>query len=128
MSKKILLVDDDVDFVEMNKSFLENKGYQVVYAYNGKDALKILDQEKPDLLVLDVMMTEVGEGFEVAREVRKREAFRNTPIIMLSAVNELHGFNLTIGPDERWNPVNEFIDKPIEHQQLLAKIESLLNQ
>ena len=128
MSKKILLIDDDVDLVEMNKSFLESHGYDVVFAYNGVDGLKMLDSEKPDLLVLDVMMTEVGEGFEVAREVRKREAFKNTPIIMLSAVNELHGFNLTIGADESWNPVTEFVDKPIEHNKLLAKIESLLEK
>ena len=127
MSRKILLIDDDVDLVEMNKAFLESNGYDVVFAYNGKDGLKSLKTEKPDLVVLDVMMTEVGEGFEVAREIRKIESSKTVPIIMLSAVNELHGFNLTIGPDENWNPVNEFIDKPIDHDELLKKIKNLLD-
>lgn len=126
MKKKIMLIDDDVDFVEQNSAFLEKNDYNVVYAYNGKDGLKLMEQEKPDLLVLDVMMNEVGEGFEVARLVRQREELKDMPIIMLSSVNKVHGFNLTIGPDENWNPVNDFLDKPVDHKLLLEKIERLL--
>ncbi len=126
MSYKILIIDDDVDLVEMNRAFFSSKGYEVCYAFNGNDGLALLRQEKPDLVILDVMMTDVGEGFEVARQIRADEQVKNTPIIMLTSVNQEHGFNLTIGPDDSWNPVDCFLEKPASHQQLLDKVEEIL--
>ncbi len=126
--KKILLIDDDVDLVEMNRAYLEQQGFAVVCAYNGNDGLASARSETPDLIVLDVMMTDVGEGFEVARELRKDENTRSIPILMLSSVNQEHGFNLTIGADEAWNPVDCFIDKPFSPKELLGKIDELLEE
>jgi len=126
MSQKILLVDDDVDLVEMNRAFLVNNGYDVLVAYNGTSGFEKARQEKPDLVVLDVMMTEVGEGFEVARELKHDERTKNIPIIMLTSVNQEHGFNLTIGPDETWNPVDEFIEKPFGPKELMSKIKEMI--
>ena len=126
MSQKILLVDDDVDLIEMNRAFLTNNGYDVLYAYNGTDGFEIAQKEKPDLIVLDVMMTDVGEGFEVARLLKKGENTKDIPIIMLTSVNQEHGFNLTIGPDATWNPVDEFIEKPFGPSKLLSKIKKMI--
>jgi two-component system, OmpR family, alkaline phosphatase synthesis response regulator PhoP len=126
MNKKILLIDDDVDFVEQNRAFLVQKGYSVCCAYNGRDGIEKAVQEKPDLVLLDVMMTEVGEGFEVAREFREREEIQKIPILMLTGVNKEHGFSLQIGPDATWNPVDVFVEKPVERGQLLLKIKELL--
>ena len=126
MSQKILLIDDDVDFVEMNRAFLASNGYNVLCAYNGVDGFEIAQKEMPDLIVLDVMMTDVGEGFEVARLLKKEEKTKAIPIIMLTSVNQEHGFNLTIGPDAAWNPVDEFIEKPFGPSELMIKIKELI--
>ncbi len=126
MKKKILLVDDDTDFVAINRDFLISNGFQVLVAYNGQEAEQVLAEEIPDLMILDVMMSEVGEGFEVARNVRADERTAHIPILMLTSVNQEHDFNLTIGPDANWNPVDQFVEKPIEHKQLLEKVYELL--
>ena len=126
MDHKLLIIDDDVDLVEMNRAFFNSKGFTVFTAYNGQDGLKAMIKEKPDLVILDVMMTEVGEGFEVARNVRQTEDIKDTPILMLTSVNQEHDFSLTIGPDDAWNPVDEFLEKPVSHQQLLAKVNEML--
>ena len=88
MEKKVLLVDDEVDFVKVNKVALENKGYKVVAAYDEKEALEKALKEKPDVIILDVMLKKKTGGFNVSRELRKYEEIRNTPIIMLTAIRE----------------------------------------
>jgi len=126
MEKKILLVDDEVDFVEITKVALENKGYQVVVAYDGKEALNMVQKEKPDLIILDVMMATKTEGFDVSREIRKQKEFQNTPIIMLTAIRERMDVKWKIQPDKDWLPVTEFMEKPIPPEKLIEKIEEML--
>ena len=128
MSKKILLVDDDIDLVELNKTYLEKNGYDVVSAYNGTEGMEKVKQARPDIIVLDVMMDEVGEGFEVARSLKNNENYKNIPIIMLTSVNQEHDFNITLGADEEWNPVDYFLDKPFGPQKLLAKINEIVSK
>ena len=126
MNRKILLVDDDVDLVEMNRDFLVKNNYDVIFAYDGTDGLAKAREEKPDLIVLDVMMTEVGEGFEVARDLKGDDLTKNIPIIMLTSVNQEHGFSLTVGADSVWNPVDAFIEKPFGPEALKSKIEEMI--
>lgn len=126
MAHKILLIDDDVDLVEMNRAYLASKGNEVIFAYNGTDGIATAQEHHPDVIVLDVMMTEVGEGFEVARELKGDPATQNIPILMLTSVNQEHGFNIMVGADESWNPVDEFIEKPFSPQDLLEKINETL--
>ncbi|HNS72485.1 MAG TPA: response regulator [bacterium] len=126
MSKKILLIDDDIDIVELNRALLTMAGYEVVAAFSGAEGLEKVIAERPDLVILDVMMSTVGEGFEVARQIRKHEAIRHTPILMLTGVNREHPFNLRIGPDVEWNPVDSFIEKPVQKELLLAKVHAML--
>ena len=118
MKNKILIIDDDVDLVETNRASLTLKGFQVSCAYNGHEGLEALRREKPDLVILDVMMTDVGEGFEVARQIRRDTGIKDTPVLMLTSVKQEHGFNLTVGPDDTWNPVDCFLEKPVSHDQL----------
>ena len=127
MPEKILIIDDDVDLVAINRAFLEKAGYAVDAAYNGKEGLEKIVSFQPDLIILDVMMTSVGEGFEVARAIRGDAHMRNIPILMLSSVNQEHGFKLRIGPDEDWNPVTVFIDKPVEYEQLVTQVAEMLD-
>ena len=123
--KKLLLIDDDVDFVEMNRTVLEHGGYRVSAAYNGREGLEVARTELPDLIVLDVMMEDSTEGFDVSRELRSDPMLSHVPILMLTSVNRRFR-PLRFGPDENWLPVDRFLDKPVRPQLLLAEIERLL--
>ncbi|GAB4333005.1 MAG: hypothetical protein Kow0037_11070 [Calditrichia bacterium] len=125
MSKKIVLIDDDVDFVEINKNLLEKEGYTVEVAYDGSEGLEKVKAVKPDLVILDVMMTVADEGFNVAREIKEDENLRNVPILMLSSINKQPNYNWQFGPDDRWNPVDLFLDKPVKPADLLEKVKKL---
>ena len=121
---KVLLIDDDVDFVEVNKTLLEAKDHEVVCAHNGQEGREKARAEKPDVIVLDVMMEKKTSGFEVARDLRADETTKNIPIIMLTAVNQEVPWKF--GADEMWLPVDEFIEKPVKPDRLLAAVEKAL--
>lgn len=123
---KVLLVDDDVDFVEMNKVLLENNGYSVISAHNGEDGKKKAAAEKPDIIILDVMMTTRNEGFNVARDLRNSEATKNIPIIMLTSINQEVPWKF--GPDDVWLPVDEFVEKPVKPDRILQTIKKIISK
>ena len=96
-------------------------------AFNGQEGLETARQRLPDLIVLDVMMEEVTEGFDLSREFRADPSLGHVPIIMLTSVNRQFR-PLTFGPDPTWLPVDRFLDKPLPPQRLLAEIESILEK
>ncbi len=118
-SKTVLIADDEVRMRRVIRDYLQIKGYTVLEAADGREALALYEREKPDVLLLDVMMPHV-DGWEVCRQVRQRA---QTPIIMLTArseeADELHGFSL--GADE-------YIAKPFSLKILLARIEAVLRR
>ncbi|HHJ00870.1 MAG TPA: response regulator [Candidatus Aerophobetes bacterium] len=124
--RKILLIDDDVDFAYLNKVFLESKGYQVIISYDGEGGIKKARQTKPDLVILDVMMSRMTEGFDVARELKADEELNNIPIIMLTAIRKKEKLPWTFEPDDTWLPVNRFLEKPISLEKLLEEIEKII--
>ena len=126
MAKKVLLVDDEVDFIEINKVALEGKGYEVIAAYNGQEAVEKAHKEKPDIIVLDVMMSRKTEGFDAARELRRQKETEGIPILMLTAIRERMDIQYKIGPDKDWLPITEFIEKPLSPEKLVAKVEQML--
>ncbi len=128
MAKKILLVDDDVDFVEVNKEALEERGYQVVTAYNGEEALKKAVEESPDLVILDVIMSTPTEGIHVSHKLREHEETKNIPIIMLTAMRKRMDIKYNIEPEEEYLPVTEFVEKPIAPNKLVEKVERILER
>jgi len=128
MEEKVLLVDDEVDFIEINKVALENKGYKVVAAYDEKEALEKALKEKPDVIILDVMLKRKTGGFNVARELRKYEEIRNTPVIMLTAIRERMDIQEKIEPDKEWLPVTEFLEKPVPPDKLIEKVADVLHR
>ena len=119
---KILIVDDDPDIVEACRLVLEREGYEVEGAPSRAAGMKRLEEVKPDLLILDVMMEEPDDGLRMAREIRK--AGHTLPIIMLTSVNAAMGLN--IDKDEEMVPVEEFQPKPVDPQTLIAKVKKLL--
>lgn len=122
MVPKILIVDDDPDIIEAGRLVLEREGYEVEGAPNRADGMKRLEEVKPDLLILDIMMDEPDDGLRMAREIRK--AGHTLPIIMLTSVNAAMGLN--IDKDEEMVPVDEFQPKPVDPQTLIAKVKKLL--
>jgi len=130
MAKKILLVDDDKDLVMSLMQALKIKGYDVAVAYSGAEGLKKLTEEKPDLVILDVMMETDTAGFEAAyqirnkRETSKYKAFMNMPIIILTAINQVTNSRFSLNQSESFLPsINEFLTKPIDIDELLVKVE-----
>ena len=123
----ILIVDDDPDFVEITKAILETKQYQVRSAQNPDEGLARLEEEIPDLLILDVMMGRGAGGFVLARKIRKDSRFDQVPILMLTSMTEQTGFDI---PGERISekflPVDDYIEKGLKPDAFLEKVEQQL--
>ncbi len=128
MSKKILLIDDDKDIIESMKIVLESEGYDVVWALDGKTGYELFQKENPDLIILDVMMNTVDEGFQVAYKIRNSEKHSDVPIIMATSISEKTGFSFDKNKDEEFLPVNEFLEKPIDPKVLIDKVRENLGQ
>lgn len=126
---KILLVDDDPDIMESMKVILESKKYEVISAFSGEEGLNKTRKKKPDLIILDVMMETGDKGFDVARELKRDENCKHIPILMLTAIKERTGmgFEKEAG-DEVWLPVDDYCDKPLKPEELIAKIKKLLKK
>ncbi|UCG31531.1 MAG: response regulator [candidate division WOR-3 bacterium] len=125
--KKILIVDDDVDFVEATKIVLEESGYDVEACLSAEACLEQLKANVPDLIILDVMMETDHSGFDLCREIKRNLKTKEIPILMLTAVEQKYpmNFNRAAG-DETWLPVDVYIDKPVEASVLLERINKLL--
>jgi DNA-binding response OmpR family regulator len=118
---KIAVIDDDPDIVEATTIVLESHGHKVVTAGNVEDALALVQEEKPELIILDVMMVEPDDGFYLANKFRKIGI--STPIIMLTSISKVSGYEF--GKNEM-NPVDEFLEKPVQSSILMEKVQKLL--
>ncbi len=120
MSEKILVVDDDVDTLRLVGIMLERQGYEILAAENGRRALEIATQEKPDLILLDVMMPDI-DGFEIAHRIRDNEVIGDTPIIMFTAKVQVGDkvTGLEAGADV-------YLTKPTQPRELFAQVKVLL--
>jgi two-component system, OmpR family, alkaline phosphatase synthesis response regulator PhoP len=121
--KRILLVDDDVDFVESNKDLLEANGYEVLAAHDGESGLTLAKKEKPDLIVLDVMMASDTEGFEVSRKIPATPELKNTKVLLVTGIRRDKGLSFSFEPDATWLPVDSVFEKPIPPETLLEEIK-----
>jgi DNA-binding response OmpR family regulator len=126
-AKRILIVDDDRDFVEAIASFLEANGFTVRRAHNGRDGVKLARMERPDLMLMDIMMDERTEGFFTIQEMRRQESLKGVPIFVLSALYEkMPDFGNP--PDGAWLAHDEFLSKPVDMVQLVEKIRQRIGQ
>jgi len=123
----ILLVDDDPDFVEITKAILETKQYRVRSAQDPDEGYAKLEEEIPDLLILDIMMGRGAGGFVLARKIRKDSRFNQVPILMLTSMTEQTGFDIPGQRiSEKFLPVDDYIEKGLKPNELLEKVEKLL--
>ena len=124
---KILIADDDQDIRDSLETILGSRDYEVVTAVDKADGMKKIRAEKPDLAILDVMMSTWQDGFEMSRELKNDPQFKDMPIIMLTGVKEQTGIDFkSSAGDPTWNPVDAFLEKPVEPDVLLEEIEKLL--
>ena len=121
MKKKILLIDDDKDFLFATKLILEKNGYEVFMAEDGKTGVEMWKSVSPDLAIIDMMMETWGEGFSVLNKIRATDTGKNTPLFMLSAV-DLKGPYQSFEPPTEFPKVNKVLHKPLKAEDLLSYI------
>lgn len=127
MSKKILIVDDDVDFIEAMTTLLESKGYTVISVSDGRQGFDKARDEKPDLLLLDVMMPQ-ADGFDIARALHGDTATNNLPVIMITGIRKQMGPAFKFEPDADWLPVKAVLEKPVKPEVLLKAVEENISK
>jgi CheY-like chemotaxis protein len=131
---KILVIDDDPDLVESMRITLEANDYQVFSAGNGAEGLRLTKEVFPDLIILDVMMDSITEGFQVSQQLRSRDpqseyrAYSKVPILMLTGISEKMHMKFSPEEDEDYLPVDEFMEKPIRFETLLEKVKTLIQK
>ena len=126
-SSSILIIDDDQDLTSALQTVLESSKYSVRVAGNPDEGMEKLNAEKPDLIILDVMMNTWQDGFDMARSLKKNDEFKAIPILMLTGVEDKTGLEFkSEAGNEEWLPVETFLDKPVEPATLLAEVKKLL--
>jgi CheY-like chemotaxis protein len=130
---RIFMIDDDDDLVDVIKWVLEGKGYEFVSASSAQEAIARVAEVKPDLILLDVMMEDLVAGFRVVNFLRDYEAhpenrvFAKVPILMMSSIQQRTRMKFSDDAGSALLPVDAFLEKPVKPQQLLDRIEALLN-
>ena len=124
VKKKILLVEDDVDFAEAIKLILESKSYDVAVAHDGQEGLKKVETEQPNLIILDVMMPEMN-GYEVCAKLKSDPQYGLIPILLLTAVGEAMPTTKYTKEMGMRMEADDYIPKPVEPNELVKRVENL---
>jgi len=123
-SGTILIVDDDPDFVEITTRILRTHGYGVLSAASGADALVVMRHQKPDLVLLDIMMTTVLDGLGASEEMQADPELKDIPVIMVSSIADTE--YAAVFPTDGYLPMDEWISKPVRPEELLKKVRRYL--
>ena len=127
MTKRLLMIDDDPDFVSGIKAILDKEGFEVDVAYNPKDGMNALQTKQYDLLLLDIMMGRGAEGIMIARKLRKDAKLRELPVLIMTGMREQIAFLFPGEPiHPRFVEIDELVEKPVEPKMLLDKVYSLI--
>lgn len=121
---KILIVDDDADFVEATRLVLEPQGYEVISAANGDQGLAQVRQEKPDLVILDVVMSSVLDGLHMSEMMHSDPAHREIPIVMVTSIANID--YAALFPTDEFIHIDAFLSKPVSSERLLGEVAKLL--
>jgi CheY-like chemotaxis protein len=126
----ILIVDDDYDFLEINRLILERAGYRVVCAAEPKQALALMEQETPELVITDLMMSSVDAGFSLSGAIKTDPRYAHIPVIISTSVSSALGldFRPRSAEDLAAMQVDAYFDKPLQPQALLEKVRELLDR
>ncbi len=119
--RKVLIVDDDADFRTALSTFLEAQGYRVIQASDGRQGLALAKMERPDLILMDIIMTERTEGFFSVQEIRHEEELKDVPVFVLTSLYSKEP-EFQVPPDKAWLAHDEFFSKPVDLTLLAEKI------
>ena len=124
---RIVVTDDDPEIRDTVQALLETRGYTALTAADRDEGMATIKRERPDLVILDVMMETWQDGFEMSREIKKDPELKSIPILMLTAIGEKTGIDIkSSAGDPTWLPVDAFLEKPAEPDVLFSRIEELL--
>ena len=122
---KVLLVDDDPDFVRIHKAYLEHAGFQVTASYSGEEGISAALADKPNVVVLDYMMDRPTEGSFVALEFKENPRLRDIPILLVTSVRSKHPW-WGVKQSDAYLPVEAILDKPVSPEKLVAEVSRLM--
>jgi len=125
--QKIAIIDDNTDYLFIMKTFFSRNGYKTVTAPDGKQGMDLIRAEKPDLIILDIMMETTFSGFEVCRQIRSDAALKKIPIIGVSGMADEIGVKFNKTDDAEYFSPDVFFDKPVDKDALLLTIGNLLS-
>ncbi len=130
MTTKVLIVDDDIDFIEINKMILEKYNYEVDSTTNTTEMLEKLQNKKYDIILLDLMIEHYDSGFSISHKIKADPKYKDIPIILCTAVASETGrkFSLKTDEEKAWIKVDAFLDKPISEEDLIGTIKKLLKE
>ena len=120
---KILVVDDDPEFVEITRLILEANGYEVSSASDGEQGLQAMRQDKPDLVLLDVMMSSILDGLNTCHQMQGDPDLKDIPLIMVSSI--ISSPHASLFPTDEYIPIDTWISKPMDPDDLLEKVRRL---
>jgi CheY-like chemotaxis protein len=127
-TKRIMLIDDDVDFLNVNRLALEAAGYEVETSDSARAGVALARELKPDLILMDLMMEEIHSGFAALGELKHHPDTANIPVIMITAVTTATGFRIDEeGEVPDWLQAAEFINKPVDPKDLIARVQARLS-
>lgn len=125
---KVLVIDDDPGFVKVTRTMLESKGYDVEAAYNRDEAMKKVGTVKPDLILLDIMMEKLRDGFTICYQLKHDPELRKIPVLVVTAITEKTGFKFSPTADGEYFQADDFMEKPVKPSELLKRVEKLLRE
>ena len=121
---KILVVDDDPDFVEATRIVLEQAGHTVVSAASGDESLQVVRKENPDLIILDVIMSSILDGLNVSQQLQEDPDHKDIPIVMVTSIANTDYAELF--PTDEYVHISAFMTKPVQPDQLLSQVNRIL--
>ena len=125
---KVVVVDDNIDFLFTMETFLKKNNFIAFTADDGQKGLDLIRKERPDVILLDVMMETLFSGFELCKKLRSDEDLKYIPIIGISGMGEELGVDYKQWPDFNYFSPDEFLDKPVDKQKLLRLIPQVIQK
>jgi len=124
IAARILVVDDDPDFVEITRIVLESDSYEVISASDGSEGLAKAQEEEPDLVILDVMMSSILDGLDMSQKMQENDKLRHIPILMVTSI--AHTDYAALFPTDQYIHIDDFMSKPVSPDRLLSTVKRML--
>ncbi|MBD3420943.1 MAG: response regulator [Chitinivibrionales bacterium] len=126
--KMIVIIDDDAEFSAGMQEILEHEDFATAHAPNGKEGLALVEKMHPALIILDVMMDYNTEGFDVSKALASRKELATIPVLLITGISREMNLPFSFEAHEKYLPVTDVIEKPIQPQKLIEKVHNLLTE